>query len=203
MLHNKKVSPTKSLYEYGETVLVTKIITNIVKNSNPIERIEFLDNDEVLTILLDGIADGGNFSYTFRSSVRINFNTHSNRFKVKVYDSEKVFISNTSSITFAKPFYYGALDINADIVSNSLAKDLSLKQDKNYIFNLNNQCMIVAYPKEYGLLNLILDANGFNIINSFTHSVIEMQGLYGMKHEYYVYKSSPSTNTDFRVQFKF
>lgn len=197
------LSPMRSLYEYGETVLVTKIITNIVKNSNPIKRIEFLDNDEVLTVLLDGVANGGNFSHTFTSSVPINFNTNSNRFRVKVYDGEKVFTSNTTSITFARPFYYGALDINANIISNSLAKDLTLKQDKSYVFNLNNQCMVMAYPKEYGLLSAIFDINGFNIMKSFTYSVIEMQGLYGMKHEYYVYKSSPSTNTDFKVQFKF
>lgn len=196
-------TPIKSIFEVGETIQVRKINTEIAKKSNSIEKIEFLYNNEVLATLIDGISNGGNFSHTFPNAITLSTNTPFDKFQVKVYDGNKEFTSNTYAFTFIRPFYYGVCNIEDTIASNMLNKDLSVKGDKTYNFNLDNQCIVIAYPIEYGLLSSIIDINGFEISNSFEHFTQTLYGLYGLTHDYYVYKSSPSTNTNFKVQFKF
>ena len=51
-----------------------------------------------------------------------------------------------------------------------------------YIFNINNQKSVYMYPKSFGELSAIKDANNFEYINSYTKTIIVYDEV-----EYYVY----------------
>jgi hypothetical protein len=51
-----------------------------------------------------------------------------------------------------------------------------------YTFNINNQKSVYMYPKSFGALSAIKDANNFEYINSYTKTTIVYDEV-----EYYVY----------------
>ena len=74
---------------------------------------------------------------------------------------------------------------------------------KSYSYTVNQQRMVFAYPKEYGELSMISDVNGFNITSSFEKKVMSIATIDGSKQEYYIYMNNPSTNTNFKITYKF
>jgi len=81
-------------------------------------------------------------------------------------------IPNTPPPTAIYPYYYGSGDpglLAADI--QLLTEDMSPKTNKSYEFTLVEQVYYVAYPTSYGVLQSILDLNGFETINGWTRTV--------------------------------
>ena len=95
-------------------------------------------------------------------------------------------IRGTTTATFVWPTYYGAVS-STFTPDDSHIKGLTstIKNIKAYTttFNLNNQKVCYAYPKSFGALTSIKDANNFEYINSYQRTEVEMS----FGETYYVY----------------
>lgn len=199
-------SPNANIYEYGKTVLVTKINTNVTKKSEGIQSIKFYQNNNLINTISTNCSNGGTFSYTLEPSVSITSNTSNTYFKVIVNDGTTNVTVNTNSFTFVYPYYYGVINNDAEINENlikSLTKQVVSKGNKIYSYSPNFQKMVIAYPKSYGVLKSILDPNGFEQISSFTLTELNIIGLDRTSQPYYVYSNEASTNTNFKMTFKY
>ena len=107
---------------------------------------------------------------------------------------------------FIYPMYYGVLeesDSLTQVLLKSKTKLLQDKGNKNIKFTSNNQKIMFAYPKSYGNLTSIYDANNFNIINTFTVQELNITAADSKSVAYYVYINEASTVTDYNISFRF
>ena len=63
--------------------------------------------------------------------------------------------------------------------------------------------MIFAYPTSYGVISKILDANSFDVTNTFSHSTLNIIGLDNTSQSYYVYINRASTVSNFNMKFNY
>jgi hypothetical protein len=200
-------SPNKSICEYGESVTISGISGNVTKKSEKILRVAFLDSDTILTQFTTDIENGGSFTYEFTTPVTISNNLSSSRFRMTVTDNlGNVFYANTNSVNFYYPYYFGVVEENQIITSDSFAnftKKIEAKGTKTNSYTTNNQCMLIAYPKSYGDLKKILDQNSFDVTNTFIRSEINVVGLDKTSQVYYVYVNNASTVTNFKITFQY
>lgn len=198
-------SPSGSVFEYGQTVLISEIKGNVTKKSEAITSVRFLDNTIVLTEITSGVGSSGSYKHTFTEQVRITSPLSSSRFRFSVTDaSGKTYYANTTSLNFYYPYYIGVIGesetINANVVK-SLTKKVEAKGNKANNFTTNNQRMVIAYPKSYGNLTKILDANSFDVTSTFTKTELSLECLDGTVQQYYVYVNNASTVTNFKMTF--
>ena len=98
------------------------------------------------------------------------------------------------SVIWYTPFYYGvgAAGLNVSQIQG-LTKDISVKGEKKYEFNPQEQKMYFAYEANYGDLVKIEDINGFDITNSFAKRVesftTNAPNYAGVTKSYNVYES--------------
>jgi hypothetical protein len=200
-------NPNKNTCEYGEQILISIITCNVTKKSEKITNISFLDSSNILKQITSGVENGGSFTYTFTEPVIITSNLSNNRFRVSVKDSStKTIYANTSNINFYYPYYFGIVEENQTITSDSFAnftKKIEAKGTKTNNYTTNNQCMLIAYPKSYGTLKKILDQNSFDVTNTFIRSEINVIGLDKTSQTYYVYVNNASTVTNFKITFQY
>ena len=103
------------------------------------------------------------------------------------------------------PYYFGVIDENAIIDGNTikgLNKVIEIKKDQSYIYTSNNQHMVFAFPKAYGSLSKIVDANGFILTATFDVEEVDVECLDGTTQSYYVYKNGASTISNYNITFK-
>ena len=103
------------------------------------------------------------------------------------------------------PYYFGVIDENAIIDGNTikgLNKVIEIKKDQSYIYTSNNQHMVFAFPKAYGSLTQIVDANGFILTATFDVEEVDVECLDGTTQSYYVYKNGASTISNYNITFK-
>ena len=114
----------------------------------------------------------------------------------------KTYTAKTGKYTFVSPYYYGAVaaSVTSPTASNitGLTKIVQAKGNKSYNFTCNNQKMVYAYPKSYGALSKILDANSFDVTGTFTRSEVTVGGV-----AYYVYINDASTVSSFKMTFNY
>lgn len=103
-------------------------------------------------------------------------------------------IPNTPPPVAVYPYYFGSGDsglLAADI--QLLTEDMAPKADKSYTFTLTEEVYYVAYPISYGILQSILDLNGFETINGWTRTektfTINLEQV-----SYYVYEFNHITS---------
>ena len=199
-------SPSVSVYEYGQSISVSKINTNVTKKSENIVSIKFYQNNTLINTISSDCSNGGSFSHTFTSPITITSNISNSYFKVIVNDGISDVTATTNSFTFVYPYYYGVIandvEITEDLIKG-LTKQVVTKGNKSYTYSPNFQKMVIAYPKSYGVLKSILDPNGFEQKASFTVTELNIIGLNGTSQAYYVYTNGASTNTNFTMQFKY
>lgn len=199
-------SPSASVYEYGQSISVSKINTNVTKKSENIVSIKFYQNNTLINTISSDCSNGGSFSHTFTSPITITSNISNSYFKVIVNDGISDVTATTNSFTFVYPYYYGVIandvGITEDLIKG-LTKQVVTKGNKSYTYSPNFQKMVIAYPKSYGVLKSILDPNGFEQKASFTVTELNIIGLDGTSQVYYVYTNGASTNTNFTMQFKY
>ena len=199
-------SPSVSVYEYGQSISVSKINTNVTKKSENIVSIKFYQNNTLINTISSDCSNGGSFSHTFTSPITITSNISNSYFKVIINDGISDVTATTNSFTFVYPYYYGVIandvEITEDLIKG-LTKQVVTKGNKSYTYSPNFQKMVIAYPKSYGVLKSILDPNGFEQKASFTVTELNIIGLNGTSQAYYVYTNGASTNTNFTMQFKY
>ena len=217
-----KILFNRLLYPYIEPsvtgIVITPSTTILEKGSNfNLTKIQF-------RISTPSLYDTESLSYEFKAnSATFNTLTTANR---NVIASTMLNINSNTSITmdvtdninnktksfslinykFIYPFYYGNVNIGDSITSVLVASKTKLLQDKGtktLKFNTNNEKMLFAYPKSYGNLRTIYDANNFNVINTFTVTEVAIVANDGILIPYYVYTNDASTVSNYNMQFIF
>lgn len=94
-------------------------------------------------------------------------------------------LKGSTSVTFVNPSYFGAVPANftpTEDAIKSLTK--SIKNGRGYTgtTSLNNQKTCYAYPKSFGALTAIKDANNFEYLQSYTRTELTV-----WDETYYVY----------------
>lgn len=198
-------SPSGTVFEYGQIVFVSGIRGTVTKKSEAITSVKFLDNATILNEITSGVVSSASYTYTFTEQVRITSALSSSRFRVSVTDaSGKTYYANTANLNFYYPYYIGVVGENETIdasVIQSLTKKVEAKGNKTNNFTTNNQRMVIAYPKSYGDLTKVLDANSFDVTSTFTKSELSLECLDGTMQQYYIYVNNASTVTNFKMTF--
>lgn len=197
-------SPNGGCFENGSTQTITAVTSLVTKKSASISKVELLQGSTVLKTH-SAIPNGGNISFT-GLSIAIDKSSASKNLTVKVTDSEnKSYTKNTGTFSFVYPYYYGAIEATTAIseaVIEGLTKKVESKGNKAWTFTLNNQKAVFAYPKSYGTLKSIIDANNFTVTDTFTRLELSITGLDGTAQTYYVYVSNgASTLSGFKYTF--
>lgn len=102
-------------------------------------------------------------------------------------------VSASATITAYANSYYGAIKgstVTDDIVATLTSKHSTNKQLTNS-FILNDERIIFMYPKSFGTLTSIKDANNFDYIGSYTRSEYTYNNV-----DYYVYILTDPTTED-------
>jgi hypothetical protein len=149
----------------------------------------------------------------FNWSVGINLSNTSNNVYIKASgvnqnNSPIEIQSNTRSIIFEAPYYWGSGQDNltaSQITGAPRTKVVSSKPNPiTLTYNTVNSRFWLAYPSGWGPLTSIIDQNNFNITSSFTGSGMLLNLVNGSTHPYLVYKSLVnSTNSNFQIRFNF
>lgn len=192
------------VFENGSTQTITSVTSYVTKKSASISTIELLQGNTVLKTH-SALPNGGNISFT-GLYVTINKDTANKNLTVKVTDSEnKSVTKSTGTFSFVYPYYYGAIGANTTIseaVVEGLTKKVESKGSKAWTFDLTNQKAVFAYPKAYGELKSIIDANNFTVTDTFMRLELSITGLDETAQDYYVYISnSASTLSSFKYTF--
>lgn len=132
------------------------------------------------------------------SKIFINVKTTTTYTVVATYDG--VTVQGSTTATFVNPSYFGAVSPSFSPTEESIkALAETVKNTKAYSVTLstNNQKVCYAYPSSFGALTSIKDVNGYEYINSFTRTTVNVNG-----EDYYVYLlTDASSVSDFRLNF--
>lgn len=106
-------------------------------------------------------------------------------------------VSGSTAATFVNPSYFGPVDAGFSPTEEAIkALTKTIKNTKNYTGNtsLTHQKVCYAYPKSFGELTAIRDANNFEYLQSYTKSELQV-----WDETYYVYVlTDPVTIDTFR-----
>ena len=194
-------TPNGGTFEKGDTQTVTQINTTVTKKSAAIAKVEVLSGSTVIATKTD-VPNGGAISFTGLSETI----TTNKSFTVRVTDAEGGIVTkNTGSFNFVYPYYYGAIGVDTAIsetVIKGFTPKVVSKGTKTWAITLNNQKAVFAYPKAYGTLKSIVDANNFTVTNAFTLSELVITGRDGSAQTYYVYVANGASSvSDFKFTF--
>ena len=93
--------------------------------------------------------------------------------------------------------YYGVIDGSEFVNTNGLTSELRTSKSNTITISLTNQRIIYMYPKSFGNLTSIKDANNFDYINSYTLSNATVNNV-----EYNIYiLTDPVTINNFKQIF--
>ena len=195
-------SPEGSVFEKGDVVNITRLRAKIDKGSDDITDIKFFQGENELVATENGIY----YDHEFNNAIQLQDSIVDGYFKVEIADaSNNIIGANAQAINFVYPYYFGVIDENAIIDGNTikgLNKVIEIKKDQSYIYTSNNQHMVFAFPKAYGSLTQIVDANGFILTATFDVEEVNVECLDGTIQSYYVYKNGASTISNYNITFK-
>lgn len=195
-------SPEGSVFEKGDVVNITRLRAKVDKGSDDITDIKFFQGEDELVAIENGIY----YDHEFNNAIQLQDSIVDGYFKVEVADaSNNIIGANAQAINFVYPYYFGVIDENAIIDGNTikgLNKVIEIKKDQSYIYTSNNQHMVFAFPKAYGSLTQIVDANGFILTATFDVEEVDVECLDGTTQSYYVYKNGASTISNYNITFK-
>ena len=197
-------TPNGGLYEKGNVQTITNVRVTVTKKSERIIKIEIFDGETSLGILEGtNIENGGTFNF----EVNVSVNSINKQLSAVITDnSNKSYSSKTNSFNFVYPYYVGVCDVNSEITESlikGLTKKIETKGSKTIKYTTDNQRMIFAYPTSYGVISKILDANSFDVTNTFSHSTLNIIGLDNTSQSYYVYINGASTVSNFNMKFNY
>lgn len=187
--------------EKGTTQTITGVKVSWTAGSEAVKKIEVKNGSTTIqTVTGNSAPPSSPQSVMFDSLLSVATDT---QLTVVLTDTtDKTYTVNTGKYTFVSPYYYGAVaaSVTSPTASNiaGLTKIVQAKGNKSYNFTCNNQKMVYAYPKSYGALSKILDANSFDVTGTFTRSEVTVGGVV-----YYVYMNDPSTVSSFKMTFNY
>lgn len=185
-------------FEVGTSQSVTAVVVNITPGSAAVKKIEVFDGSTSLGSLTSGIVTGAN-TVTLDSPLTV---TAGKQLSATVTDNEdKTVTAKTGAFTFVSPYYYGAIAADAtptEELVKAATKLVQAKGSRTLAYTCDNQKMLFAYPKNYGALKKILDANGFDVTSTFTSTDVTVDGV-----AYYAYTNDASTVSAFNMTFSY
>lgn len=190
------ITPSTLVYKEGTSVDITDLSCSVTKKSEDIANVKFYQNGTLLETITDGVASGGNFTYSGTIDTITDVDT---TFKATATDvTTGSTVESSKTIKFVVPFYYGVLDSNemSSSVLDDLTSDISEKENKTYTYTSDSQYLVIVYPSEYGELVSIKDSNNFENISVFNTNTMDS------KYRYYISKESKTVN-NFTLTFKF
>lgn len=198
------LSANGGVVEKGTTQTITGVKVSWTQGSEVIMRITVKNGSTVIkTVTGESASDAFQSpkTITFDSPLSITTDTQLT-VEVEDYRAEQIYTAKTGKYTFVSPYYYGAVaaSVTTPTASNvtSLTKKVEAKGNKSFNYTCNNQKMAYAYPKSYGALSKILDANSFDVTGTFTRSEVTVGGV-----AYYVYINDASTVSSFKMTFNY
>ena len=80
----------------------------------------------------------------------------------------------------------------------NVTKIIQAKGNVTKKFTVDNAKVVFAYPKSYGVLKSIINANNMETLNTYTITTITIDEV-----EYYCYMGNTTTIDNFSITFKF
>lgn len=198
-------TPSSTIFELGQTVKITNITGRVVKKSEVITQVQFWDGNTLLQTITDEVGGSASYSYLFNTPILITGNLSNSRFRFSATDATgKTYYANTIGLTFYYPYYMGTIaegDVLDSKTITTLSKKIQGRATTTNSYTTNNECMVFAYPKSYGTLSKILDANSFDVTGTFSLNEVLVVGLDGTTQPYYVYVNNASTVSNFKMTF--
>lgn len=198
-------TPSSTIFELGQTVKITNITGRVVKKSEVITQVQFWDGNTLLQTITDEVGGSASYSYLFSTPILITGNLSNSRFRFSATDATgKTYYANTIGLTFYYPYYMGIVaegDVLDSKTITALSKKIQGKATTTNSYTTNNERMVFAYPKSYGILSKILDANSFDVTGTFSLNEVLVVGLDGTTQPYYVYVNNASTVSNFKMTF--
>lgn len=171
------LTPSTTPLINGTSVASTKMSVSVTKKSNPIKSIIFKVAGTAVETLTEGVADGGTFEHTYSTPI-----TATTKFEVVVDDGDAGASAN-KTITFCDPTYYGTVADTVTSVTDAIIKSLTNKKAVNSKamtysdINMVYGKIVYAYPKSFGALTSIKDANNVDYIKSYTRTEVTVDGV--------------------------
>jgi hypothetical protein len=122
-----------------------------------------------------------------------------------VSDGKSTVTSNSVTVSFTYPFYYGVGVQNLTGPQiQLLTKKVEAKADQVLTFSPTTQVYYLAYPYSYGALTSIKDDSGFETIQDYTPRTVTMTMLDSTTQSYRVYEFKvTTTQSGFQNSFYF
>lgn len=202
-------SPNGGVFEYGNVQKVTQIKGTVTKKSNPITKVEVYRGGTIYGTKEGAeVQNGGTFTFPVDITVDQTGMAFSFRAIANGENGSPLTISaNTGTFTYVYPYYFGKVAADKSVLTEedikAMTKKIEVKGNKTHSFTVNNERMVIAYPKAHGVLKTIVDPNGFDNFGAFVRSEINITGLDGTPQAYYVYVNGASTNSNFSMKFNY
>lgn len=185
---------SNTLREKGTVVSAITLNVNVTKRTNNIGRILFTQGATTIVDMnppanVGSGVSSANYSTPFSDTIT---------FTVAVTDETTVeggptTVSANVTYNFVYPYYYGAAAPGRTPAQvAALTKDV-INSNANLTRNfttINGDVYYFAYPASYGALTSIKDANGFEVLSSFTRRTENITGLNGTPVSYYIYEAN-------------
>lgn len=196
-------------FEVGMETVISKVRVSVTKKSRDIKSIALYSTDNLSTAIQTksdaSIANGGTFDFNINKPINSPVTNLKMRAIITDADSKNITVES-GAFNVVYPIYYGVADIGIEITNTfvpSLTKMVQTKGNKSVSYNANNQRMVFAYPKSYGVLTSIIDPNNFNVTDTFTRSEVNIYCADDNQIPYYVYVNEASTVSNFAMSFRF
>ena len=199
-------TPNGGVYEKGNTQTITNVKVVVTKKSKKITKVEVFNGATSLGSKTGTEVENGG---TFNFAVSVPVNSINVQLTAKATDEtgdSGVSSATTGAFTFVYPYYVGICDDGVAIdetLVKSLTKKIENKANKSISYTTNNQRMVFAYPKSYGVIKSIIDPNNFDVTATFTSTTVSVTGLDGTAQDYYVYVNGASTQSNFTMKFNY
>jgi len=193
------ISPNQLVYNNGESINGVMLNLTIVKGTDNPTQLKYYKNG----ILVSTKSTGVTLNESYLDG---NIITNDVEYYAEVLDGKTVIQSNKISVKFINNFYSGVVDSNATI-NETLVKSLSgiktIKSDIVNTYSPNDQKIIFSYPAIYGDLSSIEDINGYNLINAFNVSNLNLT-LNGVITLYKIFTTNDTVlDSNLHLEFKF
>lgn len=181
------------LKEVGTLVSGSTLTTNITGlGTSTITSIEFYEGANLLDTQ-PYVSGTNSYSYNYTNTI-----TSDTTFKTIIHYKKSDGIASTTtqtkSINFIYASYYGVVSSLTPTEIDIKALNKSIKNTKALTYNnitANDERFCYAYPKSFGALTSIKDANNFEYIDSYVMSTIQIDSI-----DYYLYVlEDPITDT--------
>lgn len=195
----------KLFYVKPEIIGFTSAPNNIameVGDTIPQTRFSWSYNKNIVNQTLTDctLADANVRSFTYTTPI-----TETKTFTLVATDKEGETTSKNLTFSFVYLTYYGVskkLPDTQDVVTGLVNSKLNTKLSQtSYLCTANDEYIVYAYPKSYGVLKSIKDPNKFECMSDFNRAELTITTAKNSA-DYYIYTSkSKKTLTDFEFIF--